>query len=86
MFQEVNAVVRAAARRHFSRPSGGEAAREAQRLIERYQERAYCEARERAAGRCLDGDPHPRFWTRVKLEVARRQEIAIGLSGADLRA
>ncbi len=30
---------------------------------------------------------HPaRHWTAVKLEIARRQGIAIGLAGADMRA
>ena len=47
---------------------------------------AYYEARDRAKGRCIDGVGSARFWTRVKLEIARRQDIAIGLAGADMRA
>ncbi|WP_395665006.1 hypothetical protein [Methylocella sp.] len=59
---------------------------EAERLIGLYEDRAYYEARDRAVGRCLDGARPPRFWTRVKREVARMQDIDVGVSGADLRA
>ena len=58
---------------------------EAERLIGLYERRAYYEARDRAAGRCLDGARPPRFWTRVKCEVARLQDVEIGVSGADRR-
>ncbi len=63
-----------------------DAATEAERLIARFDDRAYFEARERVKGRCIDGDGSARYWTRVKLEVARRQGIAIGLGNADMRA
>jgi hypothetical protein len=43
------------------------------------------EARERVRGRCIDGGRPARHWTAVKLEIARRQGIVIGLAGADLR-
>ena len=48
-------------------------------------EHAYFEARERVRGRCIDGGRPARHWTAVKFEIARRQRIAIGLAGADLR-
>jgi hypothetical protein len=54
-------------------------------LIESFHEHAYFEARERVRSRCIDGGRPPRHWTAVKLEIARRQGIAIGLAGADLR-
>ncbi|WP_146030218.1 hypothetical protein [Methylocella silvestris] len=63
-----------------------EAAAEAERMIACYDDRAYFEARDRAKGRCIDGDGSTRHWTRVKREIARRQNISIGLAGADLRA
>jgi hypothetical protein len=50
------------------------------------KEYAYFEARERVRGRCIDGGRPARYWTAVKLEIARRQGIAIGLAGADMRA
>jgi hypothetical protein len=56
-------------------------AADARRLIESFHELAYFEARERVRGRCIDA----RHWTAVKLEIARRQGIAIGLASADLR-
>ncbi|MFZ3327241.1 MAG: hypothetical protein WA231_15725 [Methylocella sp.] len=59
---------------------------DARRLIERFNESAYFEARERVRGSCIDGARSARHWTAVKLEIARRQRIAIGLAGADLRA
>ncbi|WP_041368086.1 hypothetical protein [Methylocella silvestris] len=62
------------------------AAAEAERMIARFNDRAYFEARDRARGRCIDGEGSPRYWARVKREIARRQNIAIGLAGADLRA
>jgi hypothetical protein len=58
---------------------------DAHRLMERFSERAYFEARERVCGRCIDGARPPRHWTAVKLEIARQQGIAIGLAGADMR-
>jgi|GEM_PF-1131518 len=61
-------------------------AADARRLIESFQELAYFEARERVRGRCIDGGRPARHWTAVKLEIARRQGISIGLAGADLRA
>jgi hypothetical protein len=60
-------------------------AADARRLIESFHEHAYFEARERARGRCIDGGRPGRYWGAVKLEIARRQGIAIGLAGADLR-
>ncbi|MGH7248429.1 MAG: hypothetical protein ACREH9_10020, partial [Pseudomonadota bacterium] len=61
-------------------------AADARRLIESFNESAYFEARERVWGRCIDGARPPRHWTAVKLEIARRQGITIGLAGADMRA
>jgi hypothetical protein len=58
----------------------------ADRLIGLFRDEAYFEARDRAKGRCIDGAGSPHYWTRVKLEIARRQNIAIGLSAADMRA
>jgi hypothetical protein len=58
---------------------------DARRLMERFRERAYLEARERVRGRCIDGEQPARYWSAVKLEIARQQGIAIGLAGADLR-
>ncbi len=60
-------------------------AADALRLIESFHEHAYFEARERVRGRCIDGGRPARHWTAVKLEIARRQRIAIGLAGADMR-
>jgi hypothetical protein len=60
-------------------------AADGRRLIESFSDRAYFEARERVRGRCLDGARQTRYWTAVKLEIARRQGIAIGLIGADMR-
>jgi hypothetical protein len=59
-------------------------AADARRLIESFHEHAYFEARERVRGRCIDGG-RPARWSAVKLEIARRQGIAIGSAGADLR-
>jgi len=56
---------------------------EAGRLIERFKEQAYFQARERVSGRCIDDAGSPRYWTAVKLEIARRQNITIGLAWAD---
>jgi hypothetical protein len=61
----------------------GEVAADADRLIARFAGRAYFEARDRVAGRCIDGARSRRYWTRVKLEIARRQGLLIGLSGSD---
>ncbi len=60
-------------------------AADARRLIESFDDHAYYEARERVRGRCIDGGRQASHWTAVKLEIARRQGIAIGLAGADLR-
>jgi hypothetical protein len=60
-------------------------AADARRLIECFNDRAYYEAREQIRGRCIDGGRPARHWTAVKLEIARRQAIAIGLAGADMR-
>lgn len=54
-------------------------------MIEQFKERAYFEARERVFGRCIDGAHPASYWTAVKLEIARRQNILIGLDGADSR-
>ncbi|HUI20301.1 MAG TPA: hypothetical protein VLZ74_04585 [Methylocella sp.] len=59
---------------------------DARRLIEAFNDRAYFEARERVQARCIDGARQARYWTAVKLEIARRQGIAIGLAGADMWA
>jgi len=52
-------------------------AADARRLIESFNDHAYFEARERVRGRCIDGARPARYWTAVKLEIARRQGIAI---------
>lgn len=59
---------------------------DADRLISRFSDRAYYEARDRVRGRCMDGTNSARHWTNVKREIARRQGRVIGLVGADLRA
>lgn len=61
-------------------------AADARRLTEGFNDRAYFEARERIRGRCIDGAHSARYWTAVKLEIAKRQGIGIGLTGADMRA
>lgn len=58
-------------------------AADACRLMEAFNEGAYFEARERVAGRYIDGGRPRHHWVAVKLEIARRQGIAIGLTGAD---
>jgi hypothetical protein len=58
---------------------------DAHRLIDTFDEHAYFEARERVRGWCIDGAKPARYWTAVKLEIARQQAIAIGLAGADMR-
>ena len=58
---------------------------DARRLIGSFNEHAYFEARDRVRGRCIDGVREARYWTAVKLEIARQQGIAIGLAGADMR-
>ena len=60
-------------------------AADTRRLMESFHEHAYFEARERVRGCCIDGARPARHWTAVKLEIARRQGIAIGLAGADMR-
>ncbi len=64
----------------------GDVAADAERLIASFHDQAYYEARDRARARCIDGAGSARYWTRVKLEIARRQRITIGLAGADMRA
>jgi hypothetical protein len=64
----------------------GNVAADADQLIASFRDQAYFEARDRAKGRCLDGVGSARHWAKVKLEIARRQSIAIGLARADLRA
>ena len=59
---------------------------DAERLIAKFNDQAYFEARDRVRGRCVDGAGSSRHWTRVKLEIAKRKGIAIGLAGADMRA
>ncbi len=61
----------------------GDIAVDAERLIARFADRAYFEARDRVAGRCIDGTRSRRYWTRVKMEIAKRQGITIGFTGAD---
>jgi hypothetical protein len=56
---------------------------DAERLIARFKDQAYAEARDRIKGFCIDGVSDRRHWVRVKLEIARRQRIAIGLAAAD---
>lgn len=58
----------------------------ADRLIARFCDQAYFEARDRAKGRCIEAGGSARYWTRVKLEIAKRQRIAIGLAAADMWA
>ncbi len=58
---------------------------DARRLIDSFNDQAYCEARARVCGRCIDGTRTARYWTAVKLEIARQQGIAVGLAGADIR-
>jgi hypothetical protein len=59
---------------------------DASALIARFGDNAYYEARDRAQ-RCtvIDGDRSRGHWTRVKLDIAKRQRIEIGRSGADRR-
>lgn len=59
---------------------------DAERLIAKFNDQAYFEARDRVKGRCVDGAPSPQHWTRVKREIAKRQGIVIGLAGADMWA
>ncbi len=58
---------------------------DSRRLIDTFNEHAYFEARERVRGRCIDGVRTARYWTAVKLEIARQQNIGVGLAGADMR-
>jgi len=61
-------------------------AAEADRLIAKFHDQAYYEAKDRVRGRCIDGTQSTRYWTGVKLEIAKRQGIDVGLSGADMWA
>lgn len=56
---------------------------DADRLIAAFEDQAYFEARDRVRGRCVHGPRSTRHWTNVKLEIARRQGIVVGLAGAD---
>jgi hypothetical protein len=59
---------------------------DADSLIVRFGDQAYFEARDRAQrSAMIDGDRPEMHWTRVKLEIAKRQGIEIGRSGADKR-
>jgi len=60
--------------------------KDADRLIAQFNGQAYFEARDRVKGRCVEGGVSSRHWIRVKLEIAKRQKITIGLAGADLWA
>ena len=59
---------------------------DAERLIASFKDQAYFEARDRVRGRCVDGAGSRKYWTKVKLEVAKRQGVVIGLAGADMWA
>jgi hypothetical protein len=67
----------------FSSNRQRDIAADAERLIARFADQAYFEARDRVVGRCIDGGGSRKYWTRVKLEIARRQGLGIGLTGAD---
>lgn len=67
----------------FRRNTRAAIAADAERLIARFKDQAYFEARDRIRGLCVDGKSSRRHWVRVKLEIARRQGIGIGLAGAD---
>jgi hypothetical protein len=59
---------------------------DASTLIARFGDGAYFEARDRAQrSSVIDGDRPRGHWTHVKLEIAQRQGIKIGRSGADQR-
>ena len=59
---------------------------DASALIARFGDGAYFEARDRAQrSAVIDGDRPRGHWTRVKIEIAKRQGIEIGQSGADRR-
>jgi len=59
---------------------------DASALIARFGDGAYFEARDRAQRSAVIDGNRPRWhWMRVKLEIARRQGIEIGRSGADRR-
>jgi hypothetical protein len=60
---------------------------DADSLIARFGDQAYFEARYRAQrSAAIEGNRPKGHWTRVKLEIAKRQAIEIGRSGADWRA
>jgi len=67
--------------------SNGLVESDARDLVERFGDQAYYEARDRAqrGGTMIDGNRPRGHWTRVKLEIAKRQGIAIGLTGSDRR-
>jgi hypothetical protein len=56
-------------------------------LIARFGDNAYYEARDRVQRSTVIDTDRPRgHWTRVKIEIAKRQWIEIGRSGADQTA
>jgi hypothetical protein len=60
---------------------------DADALITRFGDQAYFEARDRAQRSAVINGNRPRGdWTRVKLVIAKRQGIEIGLRGADRRS
>jgi hypothetical protein len=57
---------------------------DASALIAGLGDGAYFEARDRVQrSTVIDGDKPRGHWTRVKLEIAKRQRVEIGRSGAD---
>jgi hypothetical protein len=60
---------------------------DADNFISSFGDQAYYEARDRARRdkATIDGNRPPGHWTRVKLEIAKRQGIEIGHSGFDGR-
>jgi hypothetical protein len=59
---------------------------DANALIARFGDNAYFEARDRAQRSSVIDSDRPRWhWARVKIEIAKRQGIEIGRSGADRR-
>ena len=57
--------------------------KDADRLVSVFGQPAYFEARQRSLLKTLDGEQSTQHWTKVKLEIARQQSIAIGLKGSD---
>jgi hypothetical protein len=60
---------------------------DADSLMARFDDAAYYEARDRAQiSTVIEGDRPRGHRTRIKIEIAKRQRIEIGRSGADLRS